>query len=502
MTLVSGVRRVIVALVVCLLLAVTACTNSSSPESSAGPESSRPNIVFVLTDDLATNLVQYLPHVQAMEKAGMSFSNYSVTDSLCCPSRSSIFTGQFPHNTGVFTNSPPDGGYTAFQNGDDAARTYATALHDQGYRTGLMGKYLNGFPVPGPGKPDPGTLPVPPGWDEWDVAGNGYPEFAYTLDENGHRTTHGKKPEDYLTDVVSGKAADFVKSAAQDGKPFVLETATFAPHGPYTPAPRDRDKFPGLRAPREPTFNQVPTDAPPWLAQQAANPLTPDQIGKIDQAFRKRAQAVQAVDAMIGRLQDTLRATGQDRNTYFVFSSDNGYHLGDYRLNPGKQTAFDTDVHVPLVITGPGVPAGRTTPAVASNIDLAPTFEQLSGAAPLPTVDGRSLVPLLQGQTPPGQPAAALVEHHGPDTDPKDPDKPRANSGNPPSYEALRTAQSTYVEYADGSHEFYDRAKDPDELHNVYNGLSQEIKDKLHRQAVAMKQCKGTAACTQAAQAG
>lgn len=461
-----------------------------------GDTSSRPNIVWVLTDDLSSDLVDHMPNVRAMQKEGMSFENYTVTDSLCCPSRSSLFTGKFPHNTGVFTNTPPDGGFDVFHKKGNEDATFATALQKEGYRTAMMGKYLNGY------EPDMTVAGeknyVPPGWDEWAVAGNGYKEYDYTLNENGKTVDYGHKDQDYLTDVLKEKGRDFVEEAVKDDKPFMLDISTFAPHGPATPAPRDRGKFRDLELPKPPAFDKTPTDAPSWLRDRKA--LTPDQVRQITRTYRKRVRSVQAVDRMVGDLRKALEAEGVADDTVFAFGSDNGFHLGQYRLMPGKQTAFDTDVNVPLVVTGPGVGHG-TTDATASNIDLCPTFTELGGAEPLPGADGRSLVPLLKGATPEDWPESSLVEHHGPNSSPKDPDKPRKGSGNPPTYEALRTDRYTYVEYADGSHEFYDRRKDPDMLHNVYGELSADVRKQLADAVGRLRKCEGSKECTAAARA-
>ncbi|WP_279632445.1 sulfatase-like hydrolase/transferase [Streptomyces bauhiniae] len=211
-----------------LLLAACSAPANTEAHGETATEAKKPNIVFVLTDDLATNLVQYMPHVQELQRDGTSFSNYFVTDSLCCPSRSSILTGKFPHNTGVFTNNGDDGGYGAYNRNGNERDCYGPALQKAGYRTGFMGKYLNGYlPADQHGTDKPY---VPPGWDEWDVAGNGYPEFNYDLNENGKVVRYGHDPEDYLTDVVSKKATSFIDSSAAAKKPFVLELATFAPH--------------------------------------------------------------------------------------------------------------------------------------------------------------------------------------------------------------------------------------------------------------------------------
>ncbi|WP_433218824.1 sulfatase family protein [Dactylosporangium sp. CS-047395] len=466
------------------VLAVTGLVNAAAAsETAAAP--AKPNIVFVLVDDLAWNLVQYMPQVQQLQRDGTTFTNYTVTDSLCCPSRSSIFTGKFPHDTGVFTNEAPDGGFGVFHNRGNEDHTFATALQGQGYATAMMGKYLNGYL--------PKDLYVPPGWSEWDVAGNAYGEYNYNLNENGKLVPYGNADADYLTDVVSGKGQAFIKRSAAAGKPFLLEIATFAPHGPFTPARQDLDKFPGLTAPRGPAFNTLPTNAPGWLAGNG--PLTADELKKIDTDFRKRAQAVQAVDRMIANLRQTLTAAGVAGNTYVVFSSDNGFHMGQHRLVEGKQTAFDHDIRVPLVVAGPSVAAGLERPQVVQNIDLAPTFERLGGAPIATDVDGRQLVTLLTGGTTAEWRTASLIEHHGPGTSADDPDVQDARNGMPTTYSAVRTADFTYVEYDNGEREYYDRGSDPNELHNTAGSLPAARLSELHSSLTALVGCHTGAAC-------
>ena len=465
-------------------------TNSPAPSVPAPPaktlESSpqHPNIVFVLTDDLSMNLLQFMPHVLQMQKNGATFANYFVTDSLCCPSRSSIFTGCFPHNTGVYKNQGEDGGYDAFMNRGNDRRTFATALSAAGYRTAMMGKYLNGYKPP--------EHPPAAGWSVWNVAGNGYPEFHYAMNQNGSVRRYGTKPSDYMTDVLSELAVQFIKKSG--GQPFVIEVATFAPHSPYVAAPRDSGAFPGLKAPRTLAYDVAPNaNTPRWLSNQPA--LTTSDQALIDQDFRKRAQSVLAVDAMVGALQAALAVVGQEKNTYFVFSSDNGYHMGEHRLMPGKMTAFDTDIHVPLIITGPGVPSGLNLDEMAENIDLYPTFLELTGVELQSSIDGHSLAPLLRGQKSPDWRGAILVEHRGPRHEPEDPDAPTPRSGNPPTYEALRTASALYVEYADGDREYHDLVSDPHELQNSYSGLSAEQRSTLHTALTAMQNCRGGESC-------
>ena len=491
----------------CAALVLASCGSESAkpPATSLLPPSTqpaptvtrpsvnrRPNIVFVLTDDLSLNLLRFMPHVRAMEQQGMTFENYFVSDSLCCPSRASIFTGQFPHNTGVYGNFGPRGGFREFYRRGEEQHTFALALQRQGYLTAMMGKYLNGYMEEGAHQADgtPTNVPptyVPPGWNRWDVAGFGYPEFDYTLNANGRLERYGHRRADYLTDVLAQKALDFIGAAATSQHPFFLELATFAPHSPFVPAPRNAHDFPGLRAPRPPSFDVLPNHAPRWLA--AHPPLTARQRKRIDYEFRRRAQSVEAVDRMIGEIEHELRSRGLAQDTYVVFSSDNGLHTGEFRLMPGKLTAFDTDIHVPLILTGPGVPPGSRTPDVAENVDLAETFAAIAGGHM--QGDGRSLLPLLHGRATRHWRTAALVEHKGGLLSVLDPDFQPSASGSPTSYEAIRTRGFIYVEYADGEREYYDLRRDPFELNNIAYQLSAARLRHLHHELARITSCRG-----------
>ena len=481
------------------LAVLAGCASGGSASPPLPPPVPRvggpPNIVFVLTDDLTTNLVPFMPHVVAMEHTGMTFTNYTVTDSLCCPSRASIMTGMYPHDTHVWSNIGPHGGFPVFYRRGEQNNTFATALHAVGYRTAMMGKYLNDY---SPALDQNESAPyVPPGYSEWDVAGqSGYREFNYTLNENHVLHNYGSAPSDYLTTVLDRRAQAFIRSSAYTRKPFMLEVATFAPHRPYVPAPADAHAFGGLRAPRTRAFKRLPRNAPLWLAKHP--PLTPAEIRHIDRDFQKRVEDVQSIDRMIGHLEQTLRQTGQARNTVLVFSSDNGYHMGQYQLTPGKLTAFDTDVRVPLVVTGPGIPAAVRNPAVVQNVDLAPTFDALGGAKIPANTDGRSMVPLLHSQRPAKWPTLALIEHRGPDKNPADPDYPERNSGNPPTYDAIRSSTFTYVRYPDGEREYYNLVRDPYELRNLAPYLTGRERSKLDAALTALHNCHGLKSCQRA----
>jgi N-acetylglucosamine-6-sulfatase len=437
---------------------------------------------------LSWNLVSHMPHVQALRQAGATMSDYYVVDSLCCPSRSAIFTGEYPHDDGVFTNSGDDGGYFAFNKQGDQQKSFALALHDAGYRTAMMGKYLNQYQP---------ADPIPPGWDEWDVAGNGYPEFDYTLNEDGRQVRYGSAAKDYLTDVLAARARAFIDSSAASGRPFMLEVATFAPHAPYTPAPRYAHAAQQLIYPKTPAYDRLPANPPPWLKGHAL--LSAAEQSAMTTTYRERVEDDLSVDDMIGQLEDELRAKGLAQDTYIVFSSDNGFHMGEYTLYSGKQTAFETDIHVPLIVSGPGVPAARVVSQLASNIDLCPTFETLAGLPVPADVDGHSLAALWHGQDPADWRQAILIEHHGPDFSPSDPDRQTQKPGDPPSYEAVRTATALYVRYAGGAQEYYDTVTDPYELDNL---AGKGVPGTLRQALGALENCHTGVTCWAAAHLG
>jgi N-acetylglucosamine-6-sulfatase len=457
---------------------------------AAGP---KPNIIFILTDDMALRDAAQMPKLQSLVAAqGVTFTNYFVTDSLCCPSRSSILRGEFVHDHQTLGNQPPDGGFEKFHALGNEKSTIGTWLKAAGYRTALMGKYLNGYP---------NTVAqnyVPPGWDEWDSPSRGgYGEFNYLLNENGHLVTYGNAPGDYLVDVMARKSVAFIDDAVRAKQPFFMYLATFAPHQPATPAPRHANLFPNARAPRDASFDEADvSDKPQFI--QALPPLRPMAIQRIDALYRKRIQSLQSVDDMIETLVRELQRTGVLNNTYIVFTSDNGFHLGNHRMVMGKQTAYETDIHVPLIVRGPGVPAGATQDELVEEIDLAPTFAQWAGASAPSFVDGRSFASLLAGK-PTSWRNAVLVEHYSGSTEPFASEfevAQRRGRQRIPTYRALRTSSMTYVEYETGERELYDVSRDPYELENIVPRAAKSTIDKLSAQLAAMRSCSGAACRT------
>ncbi len=468
-----------------------------------------------------------------MTDQGTTCSNFFVTVSLCCPSRSTFLRGQYAHNTQVLTNGGDNGGYARAHALGIENSTVATWLQAAGYHTGLMGKYLNGYPS----KDVPETY-VPPGWNEWSspVEGNAYSEFGYKMNENGKVVAYGNTPQDYMTDVLSGKAVDFIKRAAGVPAPFFLYIATYAPHQPATPAPKYANAFPDAKAPRPPSYNeQDVSDKPQWV--QHLPLLSDKEQAQLDDLYRKRIETLQSVDDLLENVVNTLQATGKLANTYLVFSSDNGFHLGEHRETAGKQAPYEGDIRLPLIVRGPGIAAGKTMDQLVGNVDFAPTFAQWAGASVPDFVDGRSLAPLLTGAMPDAWRQVFLIEHFtqtGATTKAKGKNGKRGKNGKNgtvqpaataaatpaaaigstaagrgkgtratraagsavagsatnapnaakglkgiPEFHGLRAKDYVYVEYATKERELYDLTKDPDELQNIAGSADSALLSQL-----------------------
>ena len=490
-------RRLALALGPALLVlaAVLSLANGCGLPARPVQTEDRPNMVLILTDDLDAGLLQRYgeryPNLRELADGGTTFENAFVTDPLCCPSRATTLRGQYAHNHRIVGNWPPLGGAEKFRDLGRENSTVATWLQEEGYGTTLVGKYMNDY--------HGGRLPV--GWDDWYGISGGHE--SHDLNENGR--IHSYDPQGHhLDDVLAEKAAGSVRRSGEGGPPFFMWVGTQAPHAPAEPAPRHVDAFPEVRLPRPPSFDEGDvSDKPRWVRD---NPrLERGEIPSMQDLYRDRLRSMLAVDDMVGRLVDALRESGELENTYVFFTSDNGWHAGEHRLTTGKWTAYEEDVRVPLIVRGPGVPAGRTLPHLVLNNDIAPTFADLAGADPPGFVDGRSLAPLLEGSPPPSGDwrSALLVEaatELGPtavpplsgDPLPEDWQRvPREYWGRP-GLEAVRTGDHLYVEYGDGGRELYDLREDPHQLDNLYEKADPGLLRTLQERLAALRDCSGS----------
>jgi arylsulfatase A-like enzyme len=484
------------------LCAVTACGGGgggSTPTAPVAPGPStapapqptptpswRPNIIVILADDLDVLSIDRMPNLRTQVAAqGLTFTNGFATTPLCCPSRASILTGQYAHNHGILINRNPNtfgvepNCFERFRDRGQERQTFATWLQAAGYTTAFVGKYLNRYPGDMPGA-DP--THVPPGWDDWfaQVSDNAY--YRYATNDNGTLRDYGNRPVDYLTDVLTERALRFVREAASPDTPFLLWINPAAPHVPSTPAPRHVDLFADAIAPRLPNFNEPDmSDKPRWF--QLIPELNDGEIERLDGMQRQRLRTMASVDDMIGSLLTVLRETGALDRTFLIFASDNGLLLGAHRLYLGKDAVYENSVRVPLIVRGPGVPAGRMLDYFALNIDLAPTLVEMARAQPPGDfMDGRSLYPLL-GDNP--LPASSwrsdfLVEHW---TD--------TNEGLP-TWAGIRARDRVYVEYErTNEREYYDLGRDPHQLQNQANGTPAATLEPLQARLRALRSCRG-----------
>lgn len=436
-----------------------------------------PNILFILTDDLDTAAIDYMPKVKSLLiDRGVSFSNYFANIPLCCPSRTTILRGQYAHNTGIYTNKYPQGSFIALYQQGLEKSTIATWLQQAGYLTAFVGKYLNNYPRTA------GKDYVPPGWDEWysPINDSGYVGYNYTLNENGRLVHYGRREEDYNTDVYTSKAREFINRAAQNNQSFFAHVSYFAPHQPAIGAPRHRSLFNEAIAPRSLAFNEADVqDKPEYIRNLPRLDRTAQQ--EIDLLYQKRLRSLQAVDEGVADLIATLQANAQLENTYIIFSSDNGFHLGQHRLPPGKETAYEEDIHLPLYIRGPGIAEGKVIDRLVGNVDLAPTFADLAGVKIPKFVDGRSLEELLHFPLPtPFWRRTFLLQHI------RD-----LSEVIVPSYLGLRTKNCSYVKYDNGERELYNLAQDPEQLNNLAQVVTPKLIKQYDRRLAQLKKCQG-----------
>ena len=408
------------------------------------PPPSRPNVVLIVTDDQRADSMSVMPAVNRLiGDRGVRFDDAVVSNPFCCPSRASILTGLYSHNTGVYSNREETGGWAVFSARGGERATIATALNRAGYRTGLFGKYLNGY-----GEAPEGY--VPPGWDRWFAFGeqNGaYFDYDFVDDESGLES-YGSDPSDYSTDVIAGKAVDFLRTTPAE-QPFFLMVTPYGAHGPWTPAPRHQHLYDGAPVDLGPGFSDDVSDKPPYIRERPVS--TPSAMR---QRTRAQWETLRSIDEMVARLFATLAETGRVEQTLFIYMSDNGLANGQHRWEH-KLVPYEESIGIPMLIRYDegGISQGVSSDALVANVDVAPTILDFTGAS-LPRLEGRSMRPVLTGAAE-GIRDLVLLEHAGIDGEIA------------PPYCGLRTPRFTYARYVDGFEELYDLASDPSQLENV-----------------------------------
>jgi len=425
-------------------------------ESAGAQENRRLNVVVVMTDDQDVRSLRVMRATRRLVgRRGTEFRNAFATFPLCCPSRATFLTGQYPHNHGVLSAKGADD--------LDESRTVAVRLRRAGYRTGFMGKYLNGFS---------GRV-TPRGWDAW-ARLSGSKMYGYGLIENGRRVEYGEQPRDYLTDTLARKATRFI-GRSRRSRPFFLTVAPLAPHGEPSvnvsrnprPAERDRRAFEDARLPNPPSFNERDmSDKPPQMQRQPL--LTRRDRRKMRERYQDRLASLLAADDLVRKVMKRLRRSGELASTVIMITSDNGFLLGEHRLK-GKRWLYEESVRVPLIMRGPQIPVGQSRSQIVGNIDLAPTILDLANVPGARGMDGRSLVPLAD------DPAVA-----------RDREILFRNANST----AIRTPNFMYADHKRGASELYDMRRDPFQLHSLHQDPRfQDEKAELARRLDRLETC-------------
>ena len=429
-----------------------------------------PNIVVIMTDDQDdTGSMAYMPKTLSLiAERGVTFKNSFVNLPLCGPSRASFLTGQAAHNHGIRANSPLDaGGWEAFKSKE--ANALPVWLQAAGYKTALVGKYLNRYgqqglygawlgwfgslinvEFKGPTIGNPRDW-VPPGWNLWYAFSGTRPKYYdYSINDNGKMLSFGGAPSDYSTDVLRERAVRFIQDQSASPAPFFLYVAPKSVHaeGPRAiPSPQYKDVLSHVRLPQSPAFNEED------LRRKARPRVVNATKEDLEKTYRAALRSLQSVDDLVAAVMATLKDTGKLDNTVVIYTSDNGFLFGDHRL-VGKTAAYEGSIKVPLLMRGPGIPEHQTRDQLVSNLDVTATIVDLAGAKPGVPLDGKSLVPLFANADAPWR-SALLIESPVNSFDLK------TNR-----YAGVRTVTKKYVRYEGGFEEFFDLASDPYELKN------------------------------------
>ena len=428
----SLLSRLLLTIIV-LVLSVGSRYQTAIAHNSIAQASSKPNIVLIVTDDQHMHHLKNMPYLSNNPKGHwVTFTNAFENVPLCCPSRANILSGQYAHHTGVNSN-----GGTRFR--DDS--TIATWLKSTGYKTALVGKYLNGYPFTG-------KALIPPGWDYWVAFYEGQDYYNYQLYENGTLNSYGSTAQEYSTDVFYNRAISFLNTTSSD-QPFFLYFAPQAPHQNFTPAPRHAGLYSTLPIFYGPNFNEADvSDKPAWVR------TLPLLTRNTDTGQRKASETLLAVDEAIQGIMENIESKGQLDNTVIMFITDNGFSFGAHRWQE-KRCVYEECVKTPLMIRFPWTDT-RTESRLVQSIDLAPTIAELAQVTPTHQVDGRSLLPLLNN-TATGWRSSILLEYQD-------------NTTTPRPFWAIRTLEWKYVELnTTGEKELYDLVNDPYELQNLAN---------------------------------
>jgi arylsulfatase A-like enzyme len=543
-----------------LLALLASLVLATLPSADAAQQSAKqkPSFVVVQVDDATIDQlyatfspggipIQAMPYTLSLIAGkGITFNRYYAPYPLCCPARVTMLTGRYAHNHNVKGNVPPNGGFTGFKARQAYNHNLAPWLQAAGYRTIHIGKFLNGY---GDEPFDEGK-DVPPGWNAWHSvlrADTHHYFYGYTLNDNGvldgpfgdpgswdtreygERDDFGcpnaplnGKPCFYETDIFNRIAWEEISGTSPE-QPFYLQVDYTSPHGDFRrpagpePATRHYNLFAGAPYPhgRSEGFNEGNVNDKPRFIREAPY-LSFQEIRTYRVYYQKALESLRSVDEGVKLIHDTLGSLGRLRNTYIIFTSDNGFFFGEHRLTGGKFIAYEPATHLPLMMRGPGIQPGTATGELAANIDIAPTILELAGATPDKSIDGRSLVPFMRdpalrtrrpilfesfvetadveanGQPGSGEEAPIPGPAARPNTRAASNGATASIVAPPKDYVGIRLGPYKYIEWPSGEKELYDINKDPNELNNVIRDPNlSPIRAFLRAQLTELVACQG-----------
>jgi arylsulfatase A-like enzyme len=445
----------------------------------------RPNILYIMADDHAAHAlscygskINQTPNLDRLAAQGMRFENGFVTNALCGPSRACVLTGKYSHINGFPDNKPK----TVF---DGSQQTFIKLLHDAGYQTGIVGKWH--------------LVSDPTGFDQWSVLVGQGRYFDPIFITNGKRET----VKGYVTDIITDKALDFLKNRKKD-QPFCLMYHHKAPHREWNPDEKHAKMYEDKDIPLPETFydkyehrGTAAHDQDMTIAKTLTKAdvkidppagLSGDKLTewKYQRFIKDYLRVIASVDDNVGRVLDYLDQNGLTQNTIVVYTSDNGFFLGDHGWFD-KRFMYEQSLRVPLIVRYPAkVKAGSVSKAMTVNVDYAPTFLEYAGVKVPADIQGKSLKPVLEQNVTPEDWRTSIYYHYY--------EFPQPHHVHP--HLGVRTDQYKLMFFTDlNEWEMYDLKKDPNELRNVYlEPEYSDVREKMTAElAKARKQYKDEA---------
>jgi N-acetylglucosamine-6-sulfatase len=480
----SFLRKFVVAVIACsAVIGVATLVVKDAKVTPQAEAATKPNIVVIMLDDLDDKgIINVMKTVKTkLKDKGVTLKNSFVEFSTCCPSRATLLTGQHAQNHHVLNSATVNqGGYARL---DGKGNTLPVWLKAAGYHTAHIGKYLNGYGSEYP------PCPTPPGWDTWRGLRGVFAYRYYTykaLDE--HCADITPRERTHQTDFLADQAVNFINSRATSSQPIFLSWAPLAPHDGQertennfflpTPADRHMNMLPGTM-PKPGSYDEADvSDKPSFVRAQPR--LSAVNKAEIQLLYQRRRETLLGADEAIDRIITALANTKKLSNTYIIFTADNGFFHGEHRRLQGKLWVYENSIRVPLIIIGPGIPAGQTRNQFVLNTDLASTILDWAGVAPRRVQDGRSLKPVLASASAPWRTAFLVQGLNDTYAQPVI----RAH--------AIHTNKLVYIEHTNGEKEFYNLVIDPNQMRNRIDDPAYEtVRSQLRTRLASLRTCAG-----------